>query len=78
MDYVTAVLQLIGGLGAFLIAFNILSESVEKLANTGLKKLFTFLVIQIISAAQIFCYFRPVKKTVCTHLQFPERNTDCS
>lgn len=40
MDYVTAVLQLIGGLGAFLIAFNILSESVEKLANTGLKKLF--------------------------------------
>ena len=40
MDYITAVLQLIGGLGAFLIAFNILSESVEKLANTGLKKLF--------------------------------------
>ena len=40
MDYITAILQLLGGLGALLIAFKILSESIEKLANTGLKKLF--------------------------------------
>lgn len=40
MDYVYAVISLLGGLGAFLIGFKILSENVEKLANRGLKKLF--------------------------------------
>lgn len=39
-DYVMAVVSLLGGLGAFLISFKILSESIEKLANSGLKKLF--------------------------------------
>lgn len=40
MDYVYAFISLLGGLGAFLIGFKILSENVEKLATKGLKKLF--------------------------------------
>ena len=40
MDYVYAFVQLLSGLGAFLIGFKILSENIEKLANSGLKKLF--------------------------------------
>ena len=40
MDYFMAFVQLLSGLGAFLIGFKILSESIEKLANSGLKKLF--------------------------------------
>lgn len=40
MDYVYAFVALLGGLGAFLIGFKILSENIEKLANRGLKKLF--------------------------------------
>ena len=40
MDYFMAFIQLLSGLGAFLIGFKILSESIEKLANSGLKKLF--------------------------------------
>lgn len=35
-----AIIALIGGLGAFLIGFKILSENIEKLTNTGLRKLF--------------------------------------
>lgn len=34
------IIELLGGLGAFLLAFKILSENIEKLANAGLKKLF--------------------------------------
>ena len=37
---VDAIIALIGGLGAFLIGFKILSENIEKLTNTGLRKLF--------------------------------------
>ena len=39
-DYVIAIVKLLAGLGAFLIGFKILSENIEKLANSGLKKLF--------------------------------------
>ena len=39
-DYVTAVIGLLAGLGALLIGFKLLSDNIEKLANTGLKKLF--------------------------------------
>ena len=34
------IIELLGGLGAFLLSFKILSENIEKLANAGLKKLF--------------------------------------
>lgn len=34
------IIKLLGGLGAFLLSFKILSENIEKLANAGLKKLF--------------------------------------
>ena len=40
MDYLDAILQLLAGLGAFLIGFKILSDNIEKLANKGIKKLF--------------------------------------
>ncbi len=40
MDIINAILTLLAGLGAFLIGFKILSENIEKLANSGLKKLF--------------------------------------
>lgn len=39
MEVVMAFIQLLSGLGAFLIGFKILSENIEKLANSGLKKL---------------------------------------
>lgn len=39
-EIVMSIVSLLGGLGAFLIAFKIVSESIEKLANAGLKKLF--------------------------------------
>ena len=39
-DYVSAVIGLLAGLGALLIGFKLLSDNIEKLANTGLKKLF--------------------------------------
>lgn len=39
-DYVAAVIGLLAGLGALLIGFKLLSDNIEKLANTGLKKLF--------------------------------------
>ncbi len=35
------IIELLGGLGAFLLSFKILSENIEKLANAGLKKLFS-------------------------------------
>ncbi len=38
--YIKALVMLLSGLGAFLLGFKILSENIEKLANTGLKKLF--------------------------------------
>lgn len=36
----TQVLILLGGIGALILAFKLLSENIEKIANTGLKKLF--------------------------------------
>ena len=39
-DYAAAVIGLLAGLGALLIGFKLLSDNIEKLANTGLKKLF--------------------------------------
>ena len=39
-DYVAAIIGLLAGLGALLIGFKLLSDNIEKLANTGLKKLF--------------------------------------
>lgn len=39
-DYVGAVIGLLAGLGALLIGFKLLSDNIEKLATTGLKKLF--------------------------------------
>ena len=39
-DYVAAVIGLLAGLGALLIGFKLLSDNIEKLATTGLKKLF--------------------------------------
>ncbi len=40
MEYVTAVISLLAGLGTFLIGFKILSENIEKLATSKLKQLF--------------------------------------
>lgn len=37
---VTSIIMLLGGLGAFLIGFKLLSDNVEKVANSGLKRLF--------------------------------------
>ena len=39
-DYVAAIIGLLAGLGALLIGFKLLSDNIEKLATTGLKKLF--------------------------------------
>lgn len=39
MDLMT-IIQLLGGIGAFLLGFKILSENIEKLASSGLKRLF--------------------------------------
>ena len=39
-DIITQVLLLLGGIGALVLAFKLLSDNIEKLANTGLKKLF--------------------------------------
>ena len=39
-DVVTQVLLLLGGIGALVLAFKLLSDNIEKLANSGLKKLF--------------------------------------
>ena len=39
-DYVAAVIGLLAGLGALLIGFKLLSDNIEKLATSGLKKLF--------------------------------------
>ena len=40
IEIATAILTLIMAVGALLLSFNILSDNIEKLANTGLKKLF--------------------------------------
>ena len=40
MDILTAVIYLLSGLGILLVGFKILSDNIEKLANSGLKKLF--------------------------------------
>jgi phosphate:Na+ symporter len=40
MEYLYAVLLLMGGLGAFLMGASIVSENIGKLANGGIKKLF--------------------------------------
>ena len=40
MNIGDAVIFLLGGLGAFLIGFKILSDNIEKMANSGLRKLF--------------------------------------
>ena len=39
-DYLVAVFELLAGLGVLLIGFKLLSDNIEKLANSGLKKLF--------------------------------------
>ena len=41
MNIVTSIAQLLAGLGAFLLGFKVLSDNIEKLANRGLKKLFS-------------------------------------
>lgn len=40
MTYVYAFVLLVSGLGALLIGFKLLSDNIEKLANSGIKKLF--------------------------------------
>lgn len=42
MTYVYAVISLLGGIGAFLLGFKILSENIEKLANRGLRKILAY------------------------------------
>ena len=39
-EYVVAVIELLAGLGALLIGFKLLSDNIEKLANSGVKILF--------------------------------------
>ena len=39
-EYVVGVIELLAGLGALLIGFKLLSDNIEKLANSGVKKLF--------------------------------------
>ncbi len=39
MDYVYKIIMLLGGVGAFLLGFKVLSENIEKLANRGLRKI---------------------------------------
>ncbi len=39
-EYIEAVIFLLSGLGILLVGFKLLSDNIEKLANTGLKKMF--------------------------------------
>ena len=39
-NIILAIIELLGGMGAFLLGFKVLSESIEKLASAGLKRLF--------------------------------------
>ncbi len=39
-NIILAIIELLGGIGAFLLGFKVLSESIEKLASAGLKRLF--------------------------------------
>ena len=39
MDYVYKIIMLLGGVGAFLLGFKILSDNMEKLANKSLRKI---------------------------------------
>ena len=39
MEYVYLILQLLGGLGAFLVGMEIMSDSMSRLAHGGLKKM---------------------------------------
>ncbi len=39
MDYVYKIIMLLGGVGAFLLGFKILSDNIEKLANKGLRRI---------------------------------------
>lgn len=39
MEYVYKVIMLLGGVGAFLLGFKILSDNIEKLANKGLRRI---------------------------------------
>ena len=38
---ITAIISLLGGLAVLLVGFKLLSDNIEKLANTGLKKMFS-------------------------------------
>ncbi len=40
MDYVYAIMGLLGGLGVLLFGFKVLSDAIEKLANDKLRSLF--------------------------------------
>lgn len=40
IEIITQILLLLGGIGALVLAFKLLSDNIEKLSNTGLKKLF--------------------------------------
>lgn len=39
MEYVYKIIMLLGGVGAFLLGFKILSDNIEKLANKGLRRI---------------------------------------
>lgn len=39
-EYLIAIFELLAGLGVLLVGFKLLSDNIEKLANTGLKRLF--------------------------------------
>lgn len=39
-EMILAIVELLGGMGAFLLGFKVLSENIEKLASSGLKRLF--------------------------------------
>lgn len=41
MEYVTAVMSLLGGIGVLLFGFKVLSDAIEKLANTKLRGWFS-------------------------------------
>jgi hypothetical protein len=38
--YLEAIIYLLAGLGVLLVGFKLLSDNIEKLANSGLKKMF--------------------------------------
>lgn len=40
MEYLNAVLYMIAGLGAFMIGFRLMSDSIKSVSDGGLKKLF--------------------------------------